>query len=59
MIRKRKVMAICAQCSKDIPESEVQKCERCGMDGLGNCCIGEADHPCVDDEAAKAEQGDA
>ena len=41
---------ICAQCCTEIPLNEVQKCEWCGMDCLGNCCIGEFDHQCVEDE---------
>ena len=47
-------MAICSQCCGEIEDDEVQACEVCGMDGLGNCCIGKLDHNCeseeVDDE---------
>lgn len=36
----------CENCGQEIPTSEVQKCERCGMDGLGNCCVSDLDHDC-------------
>lgn len=37
----------CSACSGEIPDTEVQMCEHCGEDGLGNCCIGVGDHDCV------------
>ena len=37
---------ICSGCGIDIPEDEVQKCEACHLDGLGNCCIGPESHFC-------------
>lgn len=40
----------CENCGQEIPTNEVQTCEVCGMDGLGNCCIGVEDHPCEDAE---------
>lgn len=40
-------MATCSLCSQDVPDDEIQCCERCGTDGLGNCCIGVDDHPCT------------
>jgi len=43
-------MTVCANCSEEIPDNEVQMCEKCGLDGLGNCCIGELDHDCEDEE---------
>lgn len=39
-------MTNCSNCSAGIEYSEVQKCTSCDMDGLGNCCIGVADHDC-------------
>lgn len=36
----------CENCSKEIEDDEVQQCEICGMDGLGNCCIAQFDHDC-------------
>jgi len=36
----------CENCGGEIDEYEVQKCEICGLDGLGNCCICGLDHPC-------------
>lgn len=44
--------AICENCGQEIPANEVQTCEVCNMDGLGNCCIGTEDHPCEDAEEA-------
>lgn len=38
--------SICENCCRPIPSSEVQQCEICGMDGLGDCCIGDLDHAC-------------
>lgn len=38
---------ICKNCNEMIPRSEAQTCERCGLDPLGNCCIGDLDHYCV------------
>lgn len=40
-------MTNCSHCTKEIPDDEAQKCEHCGEDGLGNCCIGVADHNCT------------
>lgn len=40
----------CENCGAEIDEDEAQQCEVCGMDGLGNCCIGIDDHPCEDAE---------
>lgn len=40
---------ICENCGKPF-EGDPQQCEVCGMDGLGNCCIGIEDHPCEDAE---------
>ncbi len=37
----------CDNCGAEIDEDEVQKCELCGHDGLGNCCIGDLDHGCA------------
>ena len=37
----------CANCSTLVPEDEIQLCEVCGYDGLGNCCIGDLDHDCA------------
>ena len=37
---------ICSGCGIDIPENEVQKCEDCDLDGLGNCCIAPEEHVC-------------
>lgn len=37
----------CSACSGEILDTEVQMCEHCGEDGLGNCCIGIGDHDCV------------
>ena len=47
-------VVLCSACLADIKEEEVQKCWTCGMDGLGNCCIGTDDHRCtaVDDPNA-------
>lgn len=42
-------MTNCSHCGRETPEDEVQKCELCGVDGLGNCCIGDMDHPCDQD----------
>lgn len=36
----------CEHCGEEIPVAEVQACEACGRDGLGNCCIGTVDHGC-------------
>lgn len=36
----------CDACVAEIDEDEVQKCEICKRDGLGNCCIGDLDHDC-------------
>lgn len=38
---------ICENCANEF-DGEAQKCDECGMDGLGNCCIGVADHLCED-----------
>ncbi len=40
---------ICENCSQEY-EGEAQSCEKCGLDGLGACCIGELEHPCEDAE---------
>lgn len=37
---------MCSNCSGTIYPDEVQKCDICGSDGLGNCCIGDLDHAC-------------
>ena len=42
--------AICDNCGSEIPEDEVQTCDICEADGLGNCCIDPSDHPCEDAE---------
>ncbi len=39
--------SICENCSRTY-EGEPQKCEECGMDGLGECCIATCDHVCED-----------
>ncbi len=38
----------CENCVAEIDEDEVQMCEHCLMDGLGNCCIGVLDHNCTE-----------
>lgn len=44
--------AICEACSQPIDDGgDAQVCEHCGMDGLGNCCIGTADHDCEAQDA--------
>ena len=43
-------MTNCENCSSEILEDEVQQCEKCGMGGLGNCCISDLDHDCVEEE---------
>jgi hypothetical protein len=40
----------CENCGEEIDLAEVQKCDLCGMDGLGNCCIGDMDHLCENEE---------
>ncbi len=47
--------ALCENCGKEIPLAEVQTCEVCDQEGLGNCCIGVDDHPCEDAEEADDE----
>lgn len=49
---------ICEGCGAEIEEDEVQSCGVCGMDGLGNCCIGVLDHDCLTTDEAEAEPGD-
>ena len=39
-------VAMCENCGTVIEDSEVKKCEFCGTDGLGNCCIACDDHGC-------------
>ncbi len=41
----------CEACSREIDVDEVQMCELCEMDGLGNCCIGEFDHTCSGEDS--------
>ncbi len=36
----------CENCGEPVPEDEIQKCNHCDHDGLGNCCIGQLDHDC-------------
>lgn len=36
----------CENCGATVPEDEIQKCDHCDHDGLGNCCIGQEDHDC-------------
>lgn len=47
---------ICENCSRVISVDEVQMCEVCGRDGLGNCCIGTLDHQCTEDNTTEATQ---
>lgn len=42
-------MSICNNCGQEIPEEEVQQCQVCLCDGLGNCCIGTLDHDCIEE----------
>lgn len=45
------VNAECAACCRELEDDELpQFCARCGMDGLGNCCIGDMDHECIEDD---------
>lgn len=46
------MLTACEHCGGEMDDSEAQKCEYCGQDGLGNCCIGRLDHDCVDDDDA-------
>lgn len=47
--------SICENCGEEVPENEIQSCEKCGVDGLGNCCIGIEDHVC--DDAEEEDEG--
>ena len=47
----------CSQCCKEIDENEVQFCEWCGRDGLGNCCIGDLDHRTIDGDNCPGADG--
>ncbi len=38
---------VCEKCSREISVDEVQMCDECGVDGLGECCIGPWDHGCT------------
>ncbi len=41
-------MTLCESCSAEIDDDdEVQQCELCDVDGLGNCCVNPLDHPCI------------
>lgn len=40
-------MTNCSNCSAEIDDDEVQFCQECEMDGLGDCCIGCYDHDCT------------
>ena len=51
-------MAICSCCCGEIEDDEVQKCETCLMDGLGNCCIGKLDHTCKHEEDEEGEENE-
>lgn len=47
-------MTLCENCGQEIDEDEVQECDLCGMDGLGDCCIGSYDHDCEEQERRDA-----
>lgn len=38
--------AICEHCASECDDTEIGKCQRCGLDGLGPCCILPEDHRC-------------
>lgn len=39
---------LCEHCAHGY-EGSAQKCEHCGMDGLGDCCIATIDHDCAEE----------
>ena len=39
-------MSMCIVCGTEMPLSESNRCEVCGLDGLCNNCIGDMDHKC-------------
>lgn len=38
--------AICEHCASECDDTEISKCQQCGHDGLGPCCILPDDHSC-------------
>lgn len=45
-IKEWRMKTNCENCCREIDLEESQTCEVCGLDGLGNCCIGVFDHDC-------------
>ncbi len=47
---EEEVVTNCESCGDEIPVSESESCEHCGLDPLCSSCIGDLDHECIEEE---------